>query len=132
MGIGPAFIKHAVSGGTAHTSEHVLARLLGRLFRTVLRSGPVPAAGKVARLTPLFKKGDRSEPRKKTPNCCQFSCVSAFCGGSKHAVDKVVSKAKCVSERAVGVTYWSKTPTRPVPFPGRRRQQAQSVLRHIA
>jgi hypothetical protein len=61
-GIGPAFIKHADLGGTAHTPDHVLAPLLGRLFRAVLCSGHVPAAWKVARLTPLFKKGDRSDP----------------------------------------------------------------------
>jgi hypothetical protein len=30
-GIGPAFIKHAVLGGTAHTPDHVLAPLLGHL-----------------------------------------------------------------------------------------------------
>jgi hypothetical protein len=61
-GIGPAFIRHAVSGGTAHTPEHVLAPLLGHLFRAVLRSGHVPAAWQVARLTTLFKKGDRYDP----------------------------------------------------------------------
>jgi hypothetical protein len=53
-GIGPAFTKHAVLGGTAHTPDHVLAPLLSRLFRAVLCSGHVPAAWKVARLTPLF------------------------------------------------------------------------------
>jgi hypothetical protein len=35
-GIGPAFIKHAVLGGTTHTPDHVLAPLLGRLLRAVL------------------------------------------------------------------------------------------------
>jgi hypothetical protein len=35
-GIGPVFIKHAVLGGTAHTPDHVLAPLLGRLFCAVL------------------------------------------------------------------------------------------------
>jgi hypothetical protein len=61
-GVGPAFIRHAVWGGTAHTPDHVLAPLLSRLFRAVLCSGHVPAVWKVARLTPLFKKGDRSDP----------------------------------------------------------------------
>jgi hypothetical protein len=74
--IGPAFLKHAVLGGAAHTPDHVLAPLLGRRFRAVLCSGHVPAAWKVARLTPLFKKV------------------------SEHAVYKVVSKAKCVFEGA--------------------------------
>jgi hypothetical protein len=61
-GIGPAFIKHAVLSSTLHTPEHVLAPLLGRLFRAVLRSGRVPAAWNVARPTPQFTKGDRSDP----------------------------------------------------------------------
>jgi hypothetical protein len=54
-GIGPAFNKHAVLGGTAHTPDRVLAPLLGRLFRAVLCSGHVLAAWKEARLTPLFQ-----------------------------------------------------------------------------
>jgi hypothetical protein len=61
-GIGPAFLKHAVLSDTAHTPDHVLAPLLGRLFRAILCSSHAPAAWKAARLTPIFKKGDRSDP----------------------------------------------------------------------
>jgi hypothetical protein len=60
-------MKHAVPGGSAHTPEHILAPLLGHLFRAVLRSGHVLAAWKVTRLTPLFKKGDQSDPSNYRP-----------------------------------------------------------------
>jgi hypothetical protein len=113
-----AFIEHAVWGRTSHTPDHVLAPLLSRLFRAVRCSGHVPPAWKGARLTPLFTKGDRSDPNDYRLNAVSPVVYWVFAGVVNTLL--VVSKAKCACK---GAFYF---------FPGHSCQQAQFIFCHLA
>ena len=48
-------------------AAHVIAPLLTELFRRSLQSGEVPLDWRLANITPIFKKGDRSFPSNYHP-----------------------------------------------------------------
>ena len=56
-----AFIKYA-RVRTGREWRHVLAPLLSELFVVCMREGVLPAAWKVARISPLYKKGPLMQP----------------------------------------------------------------------
>ena len=65
----PAFVKHAKVTTTdregsrvRNTTQHLLAPLLTELFHTCFKEGRIPAQWKIARLSPIFKKGAVLDP----------------------------------------------------------------------
>jgi hypothetical protein len=64
-GVGAAAFKYATVGigerWRDRLQEHLLMPVLARLFAAAIRSGRVSAAWKVAKLTPIFIKGDPTQ-----------------------------------------------------------------------
>jgi len=58
-----AFLKHIASE---------IAPLLTHLFQQSLRNGIIPVSGKQANITPIYKKGNKADPR----NYCPVSLTS--------------------------------------------------------
>jgi hypothetical protein len=109
---------HAVLGGTAHTPDHVLAPLLGRLFRAVLCSGHVPAALRLHGLH--LKKGDRADPSNYRLIVVSPVVYRLFAGVVNTLLTRWCQKQNVFLKEQFGF------------FPGRSCQQAQFVLRHLA
>jgi hypothetical protein len=120
-GIGPAFLKQALGPPEDGSRDpvNVLAPLLSRLFLACYESGKVPAQWKVARLSPLFKKGDDTLP-------CNYRML---------AVSSVLYRLYASVLRELLTTWVVASQVVPVNqfgfYPKRGCQQAQFILQHL-
>ncbi len=117
-GLPAAFVKHAVIR-EGRDRRQVLAPLLGEMFLVCMRDGVLPSAWKLARITPLYKKGPVLSPES-------YRLL---------AVSSVLYRLYANSMRAI-MTEWcvatSKVPDEQFGFyPGRDTTQPGFVLRHV-
>jgi hypothetical protein len=120
-GIPAVFMKHAVyfTGPDDRVGEHVLAVPLARLFHKLLKEGVTPEAWKIARLTPIHKKGDINLPGN-------YRML---------AVSPVVYRLYAVCLNKILLEWCMEHHVLPDSqfgfIPGRNVQQAQFILRHV-
>ena len=113
-----AFIKHArVRDGREW--RHVLAPLLSELFVVCMRDGVLPAAWKVARISPLYKKGPLLQPTSYRMLAVSSVLYRIYANALRTPVTDW-----CVAE--------SKVPPEQFGFyPGRDTAQPCFILRHV-
>jgi hypothetical protein len=117
-GINAAFVKLAVVVDETH-STHLLVPVLAKMFFRFFSCSVIPSSWKVARLTPVYKKGDTLLPDNYrllavSPVLYRLysNCISQFL------------TSWCVKHAVVPDTQFGF-------YPGRSIQQAQFLLRHV-
>jgi hypothetical protein len=123
-GVGAAFLKHAVRHYTQHQTnrapERLLAPVLAELFLLVFQTRQIPSIGKVARLVPFHKKGNRDDPasyRLMTVNSVVYRLFASV-------LNSLLTKW-CIRQGILPIEQFGFVP-------GRNCQQAQFLLRHLS
>ncbi len=120
-GIPAVFIKHAIyfTDPDDKEGQHVLAKPLARLFHKLLREGVTPDAWKIARLTPIHKKGDISLPG----NYRMLAVSPVIYRLYAVCLNKILLEW-CMDHKVLPDSQFGF-------IPGRNVQQAQFILRHV-
>ena len=112
------FIKHArVRMGREW--RHVLAPLLSELFVSCMRDGVLPAAWKVARISPLYKKGPLLQPASYRMLAVSSVLYRVYANALRTPVTDW-----CVAEGKVPAEQFGF-------YPGRDTAQPSFILRHV-
>jgi len=113
-----AFLKHArVREGREW--RHVLAPLLSEMFVSCMRDGVLPAAWKVARISPLYKKGPLLQPASYRMLAVSSVLYRVYANALRTPVTDW-----CVAEGKVPAEQFGF-------YPGRDTAQPSYILRHV-
>ncbi|KAJ9526074.1 hypothetical protein QJQ45_009523 [Haematococcus lacustris] len=117
-GLPAPFIKHAriVEEGVA---SYLLLPLLATWFHSMMRTGIVPAAWKVARISPLFKDTDPTDPNKYRMLAVSSVLYRLYANVLRH-----VLTAWCMTHKVLPAEQFGF-------IPGRSTMQPMFILRHL-
>jgi hypothetical protein len=118
-GLPAAFIKHARLREHSGEWRHVLAPLLSELFVCCVRDGVLPAAWKMARISPLYKKGPLLQPASYRMLAVSSVLYRVFANALRTPVTDW-----CVAEGKVPAEQFGF-------YPGRDTAQPSFILRHV-
>jgi hypothetical protein len=118
--IAVAFIKHAKLQGIQAPGSNVLVPLLSKLFKAMLLKGVIPDDWKVAKISPLYKKGDVCQPSNYRMLAVSTGLYRLYANVLRHILTDWCKKTGAVPDTQFGF------------YPGRSTTHAMFVLRHAA
>ena len=123
--IPPEFIKyasitHPASQGSRSFEEHTLLPALSKLFHSIFTTKKTPTSWKAARISPLHKKGNVSDP-----NCYRMLAVNSVLYRLFANLIREYITAWAVHENAIPSTQFGF-------YPGRNTTHPLFILRHLS
>ncbi|KAJ9507876.1 hypothetical protein QJQ45_021195 [Haematococcus lacustris] len=117
-GLPAPFIKHARTVEEGVTT-YLLLPLLATWFHSMMRTGIIPAAWKVARISPLFKDTDPTDPNKYRMLAVSSVLYRLYANVLRH-----VLTAWCITHKVLPAEQFGF-------IPGRSTMQPMFILRHL-
>jgi len=121
--IGPAFLKHAcvpsVNSEGKPVKENVLAPLLSKLFKLWIDKSCIPADWKIAKLSPIHKKGPVLDPANYRMIAVNGTMYRLYTNVMSDLVTAWCKDRKKIPDTQFGF------------FPGRNTLQPMFILRHL-
>ncbi|KAJ9505081.1 hypothetical protein QJQ45_013628 [Haematococcus lacustris] len=117
-GVPAPFIKHARTVEEGATT-YLLLPLLATWFHSMMRTGNIPAAWKVARISPLFKDTDPTDPNKYRMLAVSSVLYRLYANVLRH-----VLTAWCMTHKVLPAEQFGF-------IPGRSTMQPMFILRHL-
>ncbi|KAJ9519854.1 hypothetical protein QJQ45_014577, partial [Haematococcus lacustris] len=117
-GVPAPFIKHARTVEEGVTT-YLLLPLLATWFHSMMRTGCIPAAWKVARISPLFKDTDPTDPNKYRMLAVISVLYRLYANVLRH-----VLTAWCMTHKVLPAEQFGF-------IPGRSTMQPMFILRHL-
>ncbi|KAJ9524400.1 hypothetical protein QJQ45_008615 [Haematococcus lacustris] len=117
-GLPAPFIKHARTVDEGITT-YLLLPLLATWFHNMMRTGIIPAAWKVARISPLFKDTDPTDPNKYRMLAVSSVLYRLYANVLRH-----VLTAWCMTHKVLPAEQFGF-------IPGRSTMQPMFILRHL-
>ncbi|KAJ9504612.1 hypothetical protein QJQ45_013649 [Haematococcus lacustris] len=117
-GVPAPFIKHARTVEEGVTT-YLLLPLLATWFHSMMRTGNIPAAWKVARISPLFKDTDPTDPNKYRMLAVSSVLYRLYANVLRH-----VLTAWCMTHKVLPAEQFGF-------IPGRSTMQPMFILRHL-
>ncbi|KAJ9533538.1 hypothetical protein QJQ45_026571 [Haematococcus lacustris] len=117
-GVPAPFIKHARTVEEGVTT-YLLLPLLATWFHSMMRTGCIPAAWKVARISPLFKDTDPTDPNKYRMLAVSSVLYRLYANVLRH-----VLTAWCMTHKVLPAEQFGF-------IPGRSTMQPMFILRHL-
>ncbi|KAJ9512665.1 hypothetical protein QJQ45_018819, partial [Haematococcus lacustris] len=117
-GVPAPFIKHARTVEEGVTT-YLLLPLLATWFHSMMRTGCIPAAWKVARISPLFKDTDPTDPNKYRMLAVSSVLYRLYANVLRH-----VLTAWCMTHKVLPAEQFGF-------IPGRSTMQPTFILRHL-